>query len=95
MNKNYMYQVSTLQALSMGYTRPVINVGELLKHGKTGLGTFTGVDGEMIVLEGTCYRAAADGAVVESSPATVRPSRYVVSSMLFSAPFVYICLAPD
>lgn len=70
MSKNYMYQVSTLQALSMGYTRPVINVGELLKHGKTGLGTFTGVDGEMIVLEGTCYRAAADGAVVESSPAT-------------------------
>ncbi len=58
---NVMYQVSTLQALSMGYTRTVIRVKELLGHGNTGLGTFENVDGEMILLDGHCYRADADG----------------------------------
>lgn len=43
MNDKRMYQVSTLQALSLGYTRPVVQVRELLKHGQTGLGTFEGV----------------------------------------------------
>ncbi len=61
-----MYQVSTLQALAMGHTRPVIDVEELKKHGSTGLGTFAGVDGEMIMLDGRCYRAVEDGAVTEA-----------------------------
>ncbi len=61
-----MYQVSTLQALAMGYTKDVITVGELLKHGDIGLGTFEHVDGEMIVLGGRCYRALEDGRVVEA-----------------------------
>ena len=60
---NVMYQVSTLQALSMGYTRSVIRVKELLGHGNTGLGTFEDVNGEMILLDGHCYRADADGFV--------------------------------
>lgn len=51
------YQVSTLQALALGYSKSVITVGELLKHGNLGLGTFEDVDGEMIVLDGKCYRA--------------------------------------
>ncbi len=59
-----MYQVSTLQALLLGYTNPVITVEELLKHGSIGLGTFQSVNGEMIVLDGTCYRAQEDGNVV-------------------------------
>ena len=61
-----MYQVSTLQALLLGYFRSVISVSELLKHGNIGLGTFTGVDGEMIVLDGSCYRATENGDVVEA-----------------------------
>ncbi len=31
-----MFQVSTLQALMLGYSRPVITVSELLKHGDIG-----------------------------------------------------------
>ena len=61
-----MYQVSTLQALAMGHTRPVIDVAELKKHGNTGLGTFEGVNGEMIVVDGRCFRAKEDGSVVEA-----------------------------
>lgn len=63
-----MYQVSTLQALAMGYNKAVITVGELLRHGDTGLGTFEGVDGEMIVVDGVCYRATVDGSVVLAPP---------------------------
>ena len=63
-----MYQVSTLQALMLGYSRSVITVSELLSHGNTGLGTFEDVDGEMIVLDGTCYRATESGNVVVAEP---------------------------
>ena len=63
-----MFQVSTLQALMLGYSRAVIPVSELLKHGDIGIGTFTDVDGEMIVLDGTCYRAMEKGDVVTAEP---------------------------
>jgi len=63
MEKDKMYQVSTLQSLMMGYTRPVITVKELLEHGDTGLGTFEDVNGEMIVAGGHCYQAHEDGTV--------------------------------
>ena len=63
-----IYQVSTLQALMLGYSRAVIPVSELLKHGDIGLGTFTDVDGEMIVLDGCCYRATENGDVVLAEP---------------------------
>lgn len=58
------YQVSTLQALALGFSKSVVTVEELLKHGDTGLGTFEDVDGEMIVLDGKCYRAQNNGDVV-------------------------------
>ena len=64
MKSNKIYQVSTLQALALGYTRPVVTVHELLEHGDTGLGTFESVDGEMIVLDGVCYQAKPDGSIV-------------------------------
>ena len=63
MRNNKMYQVSTLQALALGYSRAVITVGELLREGDTGLGTFEDVNGEMIVMEGNCYRADQSGQV--------------------------------
>ena len=63
-----MYQVSTLNALLLGYTRKVVSVEELLENGDTGLGTFENVDGEMIMVDGHCYRAADDGTVTEMPP---------------------------
>ena len=61
-----MFQVSTLQALALGYTRAVMTVGELLQHGETGLGTYEDVNGEMIAIDGKCYRATEDGTVAEA-----------------------------
>ena len=73
MQENKMYQVSTLQALALGYSRKVTTVGELLKKGNIGLGTFENVNGEMIVLEGRCYRADQDGRVSVVPPETGVP----------------------
>ncbi len=70
---NKMYQISTLQALALGYTRAVISAEELLKEGDTGLGTFEDLDGEMIVMDGQCYRADQDGHVSVVSPETGVP----------------------
>lgn len=61
-----MFQVSTLQSLALGYTCAVMTVGELMQHGETGLGTFEDVNGEMIVIDGKCYRAMDDGRVTEA-----------------------------
>ena len=66
--ENTMYQVSTLQALILGYSRTVINVDELIQHGDTGLGTFEDVNGEMIVADGECWRATEDGTVWRAEP---------------------------
>lgn len=66
MKSNKIYQVSTLQALALGYTRPVVKVQEMLEHGDTGLGTFENVDGEMIILDGVCYQAKQDGSIIVS-----------------------------
>lgn len=62
------YQVSTLQALALGFSKSVVTVEELLRHGNTGLGTFEDVDGEMIVLDGKCYRAQNNGVIVIAEP---------------------------
>ena len=58
-----MYQVSLMQAFMHGEYKGVISVGDLKTHGDTGLGTFEGVNGEMIILDGVVYQAAADGSI--------------------------------
>lgn len=70
---NKMYQVSTLQALALGYSRAVITVKDLLQEGNTGLGTFEDVNGEMIVMDGHCYRADQNGNVTVVLPETGVP----------------------
>ncbi|HEY6992712.1 MAG TPA: acetolactate decarboxylase [Xanthobacteraceae bacterium] len=55
------YQVSTISALLAGGYDGTTTVGELLRHGGFGLGTFNGVDGEMMILDGKAYRGTTDG----------------------------------
>ena len=55
------YQVSTISALIAGGYDGATTVGELLRHGGFGLGTFDGLDGEMMVLDGRAYRGHVDG----------------------------------
>ncbi len=71
--ENKMYQVSTLQALALGYSKAVITAEELLKEGDTGLGTFEDVNGELIAMDGHCYRADQNGDVTVVAPDTGVP----------------------
>ena len=59
-DRETIYQVALLQSLTMGYFDNVVSVKELKTHGDTGIGTFTGLNGEMIVLDGVVYRANRD-----------------------------------
>lgn len=61
--KETLFQVALLQSLTQGYYDGMITVDSLKKHGDTGIGTFEGVNGEMIVLDGTVYQALGDGSV--------------------------------
>jgi acetolactate decarboxylase len=58
-----LFQVSTSAALVEGLYQGAVRVSRLLSHGDFGLGTFIDLDGEMVVLEGVCYRVASDGRV--------------------------------
>jgi acetolactate decarboxylase len=55
------YQVATISSLLAGGYDGNATVGEMLRHGNFGLGTFNGVDGEMMVLDGRVYRGTTDG----------------------------------
>lgn len=58
-----MYQVSLLQSLTEGDFEGSVTVGDLKKHGDTGIGTFDGLDGELVMLDGKVWQAAGDGSV--------------------------------
>ena len=66
-DREVLFQVSLLQGLMLGDFEGSLPIGELKKHGDIGLGTFTGVNGEMIVLGDSVYRAAGDGSVEVAS----------------------------
>jgi acetolactate decarboxylase len=71
------YQVSTISALLAGGYDGEVTVGEVLRHGGFGLGTFDGVDGEMMILDGKVYRGTTDGGA-EPVPDTERTPFAVV-----------------
>ena len=57
-------QVALLQSLAQGYFGGTMTAGQLRALGDTGIGTFEGLNGEMIVLDGTVYQALGSGKVV-------------------------------
>jgi acetolactate decarboxylase len=62
-NKDVLFQTSTYNALIGGIYDGDVTYRELRKHGDLGIGTFNGLDGEMIFLDGTFYQIKADGLV--------------------------------
>ena len=66
-------QIALLQSLAQGYFGGTITAGELRALGDTGIGTFEGLNGEMIVLDGKVYQALGDGRVVVCPDETVIP----------------------
>ena len=62
-NREALYQVSLLQGLTEGDFEGSVTVGDLKKHGDTGIGTFDGLNGELVMLDGEVWQAAGDGSV--------------------------------
>ncbi|MBQ3446335.1 MAG: acetolactate decarboxylase [Synergistaceae bacterium] len=62
-----LFQTALLQSLMQGEYDGVITVKELKTYGDTGIGTFQSVNGELIMLNGTVYRALWDGSVEVAS----------------------------
>jgi acetolactate decarboxylase len=60
-----LFQASTIGALLDGAYDGDLSFAELAAHGDLGLGTLNGLDGEMIALDGSFYRADVDGEVDE------------------------------
>lgn len=56
-------QVSTIDALLAGSYDGQVSFKSLLREGDFGIGTFHGLDGEMILLDGRVYQVRADGNV--------------------------------
>ncbi len=50
------FQTSTIGAVLDGAYHGDISIGELLEHGDFGIGTFDDLDGEIVMLDGVCYR---------------------------------------
>lgn len=63
-----LFQASTLNALMLGNFDSTITVREFLRNADTGLGTYTGLDGEAIFEDGVAYKATADGTVIPMQP---------------------------
>jgi acetolactate decarboxylase len=68
-----IYQVSTSGALVQGAYTGCVRVATLLQHGDFGLGTFDGLDGEGILLDGCCWQARSDGRVVKAPADALTP----------------------
>jgi acetolactate decarboxylase len=61
--KREVYQYSTINAFMSGFYDGDIAIAELKKHGDFGIGTFNGIDGELILLGNSCYQAKIDGSI--------------------------------
>jgi acetolactate decarboxylase len=68
-----LFQVSTANALVQGVYQGCVTVGTLKTHGDFGLGTFDGLDGEGLMLDGKVYQAMGDGSVVEPPASATAP----------------------
>ncbi len=67
-NRESVYQVSTIGALMQGVYEGSVKCGDLPSHGDVGLGTFEALDGEMVMLDGRVYQVKLDGTAIEVSP---------------------------
>ncbi len=68
-----MTQVSTIDLLSRGQYKGIYTIKEMRPYGDFGLGTFDGLDGEMVVLDGQFYQVTSDGHVHVAEDAMTVP----------------------
>jgi len=60
-DRDVLFQVAAFNTFSMGNYTGCMSYGELAKHGDFGIGTFDGLDGEMLTLNGVFYQIPSSG----------------------------------
>ncbi len=73
------FQVSTLDALSQGVFQGAMSFKQLKQHGTFGLGTFVGLDGELIGLDGQFYQVKDNGVATVVSDQAETPFAVVTN----------------
>jgi acetolactate decarboxylase len=68
-----VYQYSAIGAFMRGGYEGDKRVGDIRRGGDFGLGTFDGIDGEMIALDGKYYQVKSDGRVYVCADAVLSP----------------------
>lgn len=68
-----LFQVSTSGALVEGIYKGAVSIGNLREHGDFGLGTFEGLDGELIALDGSFFQVRSDGTVHAAADSDLSP----------------------
>jgi acetolactate decarboxylase len=73
------YQISTLGALNVGVYEGAATIGELKKHGDFGIGTYEGLEGEMVALNGDFFQVKTDGVPIRANKDARTPFASVIS----------------
>ncbi|MDY3127889.1 MAG: acetolactate decarboxylase [Corynebacterium sp.] len=77
--RHTIFQHNTISSLASGVFDDDLTIAELLGHGSFGIGTFNKLDGEMIIIDGTCYQMRIDGTVEKASLDTKTPYAVVTN----------------
>ena len=62
-NNDALFQYSTKVDLSKGVYDGNLLISQILSKGNFGIGTFNGINGEMVIKDGICYRANYQGVI--------------------------------
>ncbi|HIW96080.1 MAG TPA: acetolactate decarboxylase, partial [Candidatus Corynebacterium gallistercoris] len=77
--RHTIFQNSLMTALLDGIYEGDMTVGELLGKGNFGIGTFDGLDGEMVIVDGVCYQVRHDGTARRADLETCSPYAVVTN----------------
>lgn len=72
-NHDVLFQLSTYNQLVEGDYAGTMTYTDLAQHGDFGIGTFDGLDGEMIALDGVFYQVPYSGVIHEARPEQTAP----------------------
>ena len=79
----HLIQLSNFSELLNGQYEKRGTVGDVLRQANCGLGTFEGLDGELIILNGQAFKALPGGEAYELSADTPYPSRKFLRQIHF------------
>jgi acetolactate decarboxylase len=72
-SRGKLVQISVIDALLQGIYDGILPIGQLTEYGDFGIGTFDGLDGEMVVFNDTVFQVVSTGKVNVPSPDVLTP----------------------